>query len=65
MTEDNDAARTVPTSPEEEAEYFRELEEHLRLIHEGLKRSIDQSIDRSIDQRIDQRIKDRIYSVWD
>ena len=58
MTEDsNDAARTVSMSPEEEAEYARELEEHRRLIHEGIRQSIKQSIK--------QRIDDRIYSVWD
>ena len=70
MTEDsNDAAGTVSMNPEGEAEYFRELEEHRRLIHEGIDRSIDQWIDQKIDQKIDQRIKqridDRIYSVWD
>ena len=61
MTEDDVAARTVPMNPEEESEYARELEEHLRLIHER----IDQWIDQRIDQRITQRINDRIYSVWD
>ena len=53
MTEDSDATSTVPVSPEEKAEYARELEEQIRRIHER------------IDQRIDQRIDDRIYSVWD
>ena len=57
MTEDSDDTCTVPVSPEEKAEYARELEEQRRRIHERIKQKIE--------QKIEQKIDYRIYSVWD
>ena len=65
MTEGNGAENARPMSPEEKAEYYRELEEARLESLEAMRRDIGEYVKGGNKRAIRQRIEDRINSRMD